>query len=167
MRAPIAIRPIKPDDFDFISTLASDTPGFTVPFDYVLWMLARFYDDWSVVATKGSKRVAYMLAFPVSQSTIFVWQLACTSLGRRSGAAAALAAHLKSLAIRRKYQTIIFTTVPRTATQRALQALGRRVFKATIHKQARLPKNVSSQEWEYLLEIPRSSRALQTKDEFR
>lgn len=159
----MAIRPIKPADFEFISTIASKTPGFTVPSPYVLWMLARFHHDWSVVATKGGKHLAYMLAFPAGQSTIFVWQFVCTSVGKRSGAAGALAAYLKSLATERKYRTIIFTTVPQTATQRVLQALVRKVFKATIHKQTKLPKNVSSQEWEYLLEIPRSSRSSHTR----
>lgn len=143
---------LRPCDFDFIGTLASQVRGYTVPTPYVLWVLTRFHAGWSAVARAGQTRLGYLLAFPVNSSTVFVWQLACTEEGRHLHAPDALAAYLADMMAERKYKRIAFTSVPNTATERALRALARRIFKGPIHKRARLPTEASEGEWEYVLE---------------
>ena len=153
MNEIVKVRPLSLADFEFIGKLASRVRRYTAPSPYVLWMLSRFHGEWSAVAEDARTRLGYLLAFPVSGSSIFVWQLACTSKGQRLRAPDALASYLKGLMIRGRYQQLRFTTVPGTATERALGGIAQRVFKSPAHKQTKLPDEASHVEWEYVIDF--------------
>jgi hypothetical protein len=153
MNDMVAVRSLNHADFGFIGKLASKIRRYTAPSPYVLWMLARFHGEWSAVAEDTRARLGYLLAFPVSDSSIFVWQLACTAKGQRLGAPDALASYLRDLMIRGRYQQLRFTTVPRTATERALRGVAYRVLKSPVKKQAKLPNEASRLEWEYVIDL--------------
>jgi hypothetical protein len=65
----------------------------------------------------------------------------------------ALTFYLKNVMMRGRYQQLRFTTVPGTATERALRAIARRVLKSPAQKQAKLPNEASRLEWEYLIDL--------------
>jgi|SRR5208337_5326047 len=152
MKTALSVRPATALDAEFICKLASSVEGYTVPTPYVLWMLTRFHKDWSAVAEEGRKQLGYMLAFPASDATVFVWQFACTFRGQRLHAPDALASHLKRMTAEGGFRQIIFTTVPQSAAERAVRSIVRRVFKASIQKITGLPEQVPGEEWEYVLE---------------
>jgi len=154
MKHSLHIRPIADSDFEFIGTLASSVNGYSVPSPYVLWMFQRCHRGWSAIAISDENLLGYLLAFPVNRQAVFVWQLACTKQGNRLRAADGLAKYLRRMMAKGGYHEILFTSVPDSASERAVRLIALRVFKVCICKQSRLPRSVSRSEWEYVLKLP-------------
>jgi hypothetical protein len=149
-------RPILPGDFEFVRSLASTVSGYTVCPLYLLWMLSRFHGELCAVAVDANdNRIGYILAVLAGDSahTVFVWQLAATFRGRRLKAPDHLASHLKRAAIARGARTIVFTSVPRSATERSVKAIAKRIFHVSPRKGSPLPELLAGAEYEYSLSL--------------
>jgi hypothetical protein len=143
-------------DLDFIQALASQTPGYTLPAPYVLWLLGRYHSKYSaVVEEAGGKPLAYMLAIPVDTEppAVFVWQFACTFRGQRLKAPDALTTHLKQITERNGIHRLIFTAVPKTPQEHFVKNLCQRIFAASPMRRKRLPRQISDNEFEYILKL--------------
>src|SRR5437660_1393563 len=92
----VIVRPLAPEDFEFVRSLAATVTGYTVCSPYVLWMLSRLHGDFCAVAvTPDQSRLGYLLAMPASDpAAVFVWQLTATFRGRRLKAQDQLAHYL-------------------------------------------------------------------------
>jgi hypothetical protein len=151
----VRIRPIKHSDFVFVRTLASQTQGYTVPPDYVLWMLARFHGNFCSVAKEvGGDRVGYLLAMQTAaRDTIFVWQFVATFRGQRLDAARELVKHLKAVAQENKSRRILFTCIPRSPAERLVRSVAERVFRVSPVRGLPLSQWSSGGECEYSLTL--------------
>jgi hypothetical protein len=158
MKTGLSVRPAAVSDSEFIGALASTILGYTVPPPYVLWMFERFHKGWCAVVRGDGNPLGYILAFPVNRRAVFVWQLACTKEGERLHASDALAGYIRRLMVKGGYRQIVFTNVPQSVAERAVRLIARRIFKVSIRKKSRLPKLISRQEWEYVLDTPAVSR---------
>jgi hypothetical protein len=151
----VLVRPIKQSDFVFVRTLASQTQGYTVPPDYVLWMLTRFHGDFCSVAKEaGGSRVGYLLAMQTAvKDTIVVWQFVSTFAGRRVLAARELAKNLKVVAQENRIRQIIFTCVPRSAAERLVRSVVKKVFGVLPVKGLPLSPRLFGSECEYCVTL--------------
>ncbi len=152
----IFVRPIEVSDFDFIRTLASKIEGYTIPPPYVLWMFSRFQMDFCAVAQENDGcQLGYLLAMSglPHPATAFVWQFACTFRGQRLQASRKLAKHLKTAVEKHGIGKILFTTVPRSAADRSVAAVAKKVFHALPRPGPKMPKSVSSDECEYCVHL--------------
>src|ERR1700722_19266339 len=86
----IHVRPLKVSDFGFVRRLASRKANFTVPPPYVLWLLKQTNPRSCMVAEHVKfGPVAYLLSVPVGKprsSVLYIWQLAASATGKRTGA---------------------------------------------------------------------------------
>jgi hypothetical protein len=150
----LLVRPVEVSDFEFVRRLAARIEGYTVPPTYVLWMFCRFYPQFCVVA-EGPRgvRLAYLLAMPVEvrSGAVFVWQVASTFKGQRLHAGTELAQHLRTVAGKQDRHRILFTTVPRSASEKLVTSLAERVFHTSPRLGSPLPKSASVGEYEYSL----------------
>lgn len=159
-KSRVRVQRVNPADFVFIRTLASQTQGYTVPPDYVLWMLTRFHGDFCSVAKEvGSDNVGYLLAMQTAvKDTIFVWQLVATLRGQRLQAARKLVKHLKAAAEEHEVRRILFTCVPRSPAERLVRSIATRVFRVSPVRGLPLSQWLSSGEYEYSLTLQTSHR---------
>jgi hypothetical protein len=151
----VRVRPIKHSDFVFVRTLASQTQGYTVPPDYVLWMLTRFHGDFCSVAKEvGGNNVGYLLAMQTAvKDTIFVWQFVATFRGQRLQAAKELVKHLKAVAQEHKIRQILFTCVPRSPAERLVRSVAKRVFRSSPVRGLPLSEWLFGGEYQYSLTL--------------
>src|SRR6185437_16656357 len=86
----ICVRPIKESDFSFIRRIASKQTHFTMPPLFVLWLLKRTNSRNCMVAEHLKfGPVAYLLSILVCerrQRVLYIWQLAASARGVRTGA---------------------------------------------------------------------------------
>ena len=109
------VRQIGIEDFAFIQQLAGEERSFTVPSDYILWMLSRLYPETCLVATDSRRTpVGYLLGL-VKDTTLFIWQLAITDRGSQTGASNVLLKEVKRVAQAGGFSEICFTMQPRIA----------------------------------------------------
>jgi hypothetical protein len=154
---PIRIRPMEVDDFRFIRHLASKQFQFTRPPHYVLWLLTRTNSRSCIIAedTKHGP-VAYLLSLPVNtprEKALYVWQLAASPRGRRSGAVHLLLLALRKLVRRMRMRFIIFSAVPDSPEFRAIRRQARTLFGAVPHPRHVLPSGVSRTEHEFIVRV--------------
>lgn len=152
----VIVRPLVPEDFEFVRSLAATVTGYTVCPTYVLWMLSRLHGHFcAVAATPDRSRLGYLLAMPASDpaAAVFVWQLTATFQGRRLKAQDQLVTYLKDVIRVRGISRVLFTSSPNSAAERSVRSLAKRVFSAAPQIIQRLPKSVSQKECEYSLSI--------------
>ena len=150
------VRPLVPDDFEFVQSLAAASDGYSVCPPYLLWMLSRLHGHFCAVAVAPDQsRLGYLLAMSASNpaDAVFVWQLAVTFRGRRLKAQDHLASYLKEATRARGTRRILFTSVPNSGAERSVSSLAKRIFSATPKMTHRLPESVSKQEREYSVSL--------------
>jgi hypothetical protein len=165
--APVIVRSLVPEDFEFVRSLAASITGYTVCPPYLLWMLSRLHGPFCAVAVAPDEtRLGYLLAMPASNpvDAVFVWQLVTTFRGRRLKAQDQLASYLREAIQVRGTTQILFTSVPNSAAERSVRSLAKRVFSATPQRTQRLPESVSQKEREYSLSfgVSRKRRQMST-----
>jgi len=154
---PIRVRPMEVSDFQFIRRLASTQFQFTCPPRYVLWLLTRTNSRNCIVAedTKYGP-VAYLLSLPASTSrerALYIWQLAASSRGRRSGAIHLLLLALRKLVRRMRIRFLIFSAVPDSPEFRAIRRQARTIFGTVRDSHHVLPSGVSRNEHEFVIRV--------------
>lgn len=153
----MCVRQMDDSDFRFIRNLASKQFQFTRPPPYVLWLLTRTNPKSCLVAMDAKHGpVGYLLSLPVSTSgekSLYVWQLAASPRGRRSGAIHLLLLELRRLVRRTHTRFITFSTVPDSPEFRAIRRLARAVFGAVPHYRHVLPQGVSRKEHEFIIRV--------------
>lgn len=72
------IRPLEPGDAAKIADIASQYNNFTMPSDYIVWMLSQTQDEFCLVMEKEPEGIiGYVLSIPTATpGELFVWQLA-------------------------------------------------------------------------------------------
>lgn len=165
--APVIVRSLVPEDFEFVRSLAASITGYTVCPPYLLWMLSRLHGPFCAVAVAPDEtRLGYLLAMSASNpaDAVFVWQLVTTFRGRRLKAQDQLASYLREAIQVRGTTQILFTSVPNSAAERSVRSLAKRVFSATPQRTQRLPESVSQKEREYSLSfgVSRKRRQMST-----
>jgi hypothetical protein len=164
--APVIVRSLVPEDFEFVRSLAASITGYTVCPPYLLWMLSRLHGPFCAVAVAlDETRLGYLLAMPASNpvDAVFVWQLVTTFRGRRLKAQDQLASYLREAIQVRGATQILFTSVPNSAAERSVRSLAKRVFSATPQMIQRLPGSVSQKEREYSLSFGASRKRRQNE----
>jgi len=113
MANQIRLRPLQPGDDKAIARIAAETPGFSVPSKYIIWMLATTQGDLCRVATDELDEViGYTLAFRTFEVEVgFSWQTAVGPEYRSRHVAAALIAHIAAAAKAGGISTVRFTNV--------------------------------------------------------
>lgn len=152
----VSVRAMQASDFEFVRGLAAEITGYTVPPDYVLWMLTRCCPELCAIAelpVVGG--IAYVLGTVMSQATpeIFIWQFASSATGLRHRAPVSLAIYVHSIVIKRGIQRIHFTAQPGSRALTNIESLARACFGTTANESDPLPASVSRGEQEYYLEI--------------
>jgi hypothetical protein len=164
--APVIVRRLVPEDFEFVRSLAASVTGYTVCPPYLLWMLSRMHGAFCAVAVAPDEtRFGYLLAMPASNpvDAVFVWQLVTTFRGRRLKAQDKLASYLRDAIQVRGKTKILFTSVPNSAAERSVRSLAKRVFSATPQMTQRLPESISQKEREYSLSFGASRKRRQNE----
>jgi hypothetical protein len=154
---PVHVRPMQVDDFRFIQRLASKQFQFTRPPRYVLWLLTRTNSRSCIVADDSKHGpVAYLLSLPVNTShekTLYVWQLAASSRGRRNGAIHLLLLALRKMVRREQIRSVVFTSVPNSPEYRAIIRYARALSGGAPRSAQRLPSIVSQNEHEFVIKV--------------
>lgn len=152
----IHVRPLEIGDFEFVRSLASQQPHFTVPPVYVLWLLLRIKGTACFVA-EGSERgqAGYLLAVPIEgpDETLFVWQLAALPRGERERTTLALLTALRSLANARHIRTIAFSMEPNSAAYRLISRYTSELAATTPRLISALPSLIAGGESEYRIDL--------------
>ncbi len=159
--SPVIVRPLVPEDFEFVRSLAATVPGYTVCPPYVLWMLSRLQGQFCAAAvTADQSRLGYLLAMAASDPAdgVFVWQLTATFRGRRLKAQDQLGEYLKNAIRVRGINQVLFTSIPNSAAERSVRSLARRVFSASPKLVQRLPRSISPKEREYSFFVSSTER---------
>lgn len=113
----VCVRQVTNSDFSFIRELASEESTFTVPSDYILWMLSKIHPEVCLVAASPDKKpIGYLLGLiDDTKQTLFIWQIAVTHCGGEKDVAVRLLSHVKEVMVARKLTKISFTMQPRLA----------------------------------------------------
>lgn len=79
-------RELTPADEAGIRAIAQQTPGFTVPSTYIIWMLSRTQENLCRVATNGDNSLlGYCLALACScREEAFLWQIGVSGGGLKT-----------------------------------------------------------------------------------
>lgn len=75
------VRTLSSDDWAYVARLASQNERFTIPSEYVIWMLARTSDKLSLLAVRKEQPAGYILSLPAAKDELFVWQFAVEAHG--------------------------------------------------------------------------------------
>jgi hypothetical protein len=157
----IRVRPLEVSDFSFVRRLASKQPHFTNPPRYVLWLLKQAHPRSCMVAEHVKfGPVAYLLSLLVSTSrgnVLYVWQLAASASGRRTGAIDVLLLALRNLVRRARVKTLFFTADPESSQFRAIRRYAYTLSRDVPHSHQKLPSTVSRNEREFTLKVHQSS----------
>jgi hypothetical protein len=153
----IRVRPIQASDFKFIRRLASKQPNFTSPPHYVLWLLKETNPRSCLVAEHAKLGpVAYVLSLQVDKSqgkALYIWQLAASTSGQRSGAIHLLLLALRTFARRIRFKSVFFTAIPDSPDFRAIRRYAYTLSRGVPRSHQRLPSTVSRSEFEFILKL--------------
>jgi len=114
----VNVRPITNEDFSFVQKLAAEEKSFTVPSDYILWVLTqRLYPDVCLVAVSSDgEPIGYLLGLINDlEGVLFIWQVAVTHRGGKENASITLLEEVKRVVKARGLKRISFTMQPRVA----------------------------------------------------
>jgi hypothetical protein len=149
------IRPIEPEDFAFIRSLAAEFQTFTVPPEYILWFFVHFHPDYCrVIEQESGSLKAYLLAMPTSnpRNGVAIWQVAAAT-PNRGFALEYFASHIRDLADRTGATSIFFTTSQEPASLRLIRTLAKQFFDCEVERVNHVP--VGQGEHEFRLCIGR------------
>ncbi len=153
----IRIRPLEVPDFRFVRRLAAKQTNFTIPPLFVLWLLKQTNARSCIVAEHVKLGpVAYLLSLPVSAprgKVLYVWQLAVSASGRRTGAINVLLLALRTLVRRMRVQSLLFTAVPDSPEFRAIRRYAYTLSADMPRSHQVLPSIVSRNEREFILKV--------------
>jgi GNAT superfamily N-acetyltransferase len=112
MTENIRLRSLQPGDYDAIASIAEAMPGFSVPTNYIVWMLATTQGEYCQVAVDQHDAViGYTLGMRTSQPEVgFSWQTAVLPEYRSKHVAAALVAHITQAAKASGISVVRFTS---------------------------------------------------------
>ncbi len=155
----LQIRTLAVSDFGFVRRLASKQHSFTKPPQYVLWLLQKAHSDSCFIAEDiRLGRIAYLLSLVIVTSNgtgLYVWQLAASLGGERTGAAHALLVALRKYVRRKRIRKIFFTAAPGTAEFRAIRRYSYALFGNLPRVQEKVPKAISRDEHEFVIDVRR------------
>src|SRR2546421_12905639 len=110
------VRGIEVFYFNFTPRLASKQANSTVPPLYILWLLKQTNSRSCMVAEHVRLGpVAYLLSLPVNKprgKILYVWQLAASANGLRTGAIDMLLLELRAFLRRMHIRSLLFTAIP-------------------------------------------------------
>jgi hypothetical protein len=153
----IRVRPLKVSDFGFIRRLASKQANFTVPPLFVLWLLKQTNSPSCMVAEHVRVGpVAYLLSLPVSKrggKVLYVWQLAASAGGRRTGAIDMLLLRLRAFVRRMRVRSLLFTAIPDSPEFRAIRRYAYTLSAGRPRSHRELPSMVSRNEHEFTIRV--------------
>jgi hypothetical protein len=153
----IRVRSFEVSDFRFIRHLAATRPNFTSPPPYVLWLLKKAHSKSCLVAEHTDLGpVAYLLSLPFKLPrgrALYVWQLAASADGLRTGATNVLLLRLRTLMRRMGIHTLFFTAVPNSPEFRAIRRYARVLYGRPVRSREKLPSMVSRTEHEYVIRV--------------
>ena len=121
------IRPIEPEDFPFIRSLAAEFPTFTVPSEYLLWFFSRFHPEYCrVIEHESGDLGAYILGMPTSTpiSGIAIWQVA-SAKGDNALVLEFFAAYLSDLVKQTEAKSVFFTMAKESSSLRLIRSLAK------------------------------------------
>lgn len=147
----VYIRPITAADFEFIRSLASKFPTFTVPSEFNLWFLSHYHPDHCRVLEQvsvGPK--AYLLAMPTSSPAdgIAIWQVAASG-PNRPFALEYFAAYLRELVDRDRVTSISFSASEDQVTLRLIESLAKRFFNCDVRRMHSIPAGQAECEYRF------------------
>jgi hypothetical protein len=155
----IRVRPLTISDFRFIRGLASKQVNFTVPPPYVLWLLKQTNPGSCFVAEHVKMGpVAYLLSVLVGTrrgNVLYIWQLAASRKGMRTGAIDVTLLALRRLVSRARVRKVFFTARPDASEFRAIRRYVNSLFGTDPRARRVLPAAVSRREFEYVFMPPR------------
>ena len=127
----VRIRQMTNADFSFVQNLAGEEKTFTVPSEYILWMLHKLYPEVClVVVNSDENQIGYLIGLiNDTEHTLFIWQLAVTPRGGEEDAATSLLEQVKQVMVNKNLTRLSFTMQSRVARLWGYQA-GLRVFGA-------------------------------------
>jgi hypothetical protein len=100
--------------------------------------------------------IAYLLSLPIHKSQVkalYVWQLAASASGRRTGAIHLLLLSLRTLVRRMPVKLIVFSAIPDSPDFRAIRRYAYALFGDVPHSHQKLPSTVSRNEFEFMLKV--------------
>jgi len=153
----IRVRPLEVSDFRFVRRLALKQTNFTVPPLYILWLLKQTNARSCLVADHVKfGPVAYVLSLLVSKpkrKVLYVWQLAVSASGRRTGALDELLLGLRSFVRRTRTRSLLFTAVPYSPEFRAIRRYAYTLSARGLRPSQKLPTIVSRNEREFVITV--------------
>jgi hypothetical protein len=153
----IRVRPLEVSDFRFIRRLASKQANFTVPPLYILWLLKQTNSRSCMVAEHVRLGpVAYILSLLVSKprgKVMYVWQLAASANGRRTGAIDMLLLGLRTFVRRKRIRSLLFTAIPDSPEFRAIRRYAYTLSGGRPRSHQELPSVVSRNEVEFTITV--------------
>jgi len=153
----IRVRPLEVSDFRFVRHLASKQANFTIPPIFVLWLLKQTNARSCMVGEHFKLGpVAYLLSLLVSTprgKVLYVWQLAASKSGLRTGAINVLLLALRAFMRRVRVQKVLFTAVPESPEFRVIRRYAYALFGAALRSQQVLPTSVSRNEREFIMRV--------------
>jgi hypothetical protein len=156
----ILIRRLEFSDFAFVRGLASEQPNFTIPPPYVLWLLLKVHKNVCLVAEDDRiGPVGYLLAIPVHPpGSLYVWQLAASDKGKRVNAIRQLLQELRRISLQARTRRMMFSTLPKSPTFRAIQRYAAILFGARLEVNGAVPSMIAPGESEYRVELLQPKR---------
>jgi hypothetical protein len=156
----IRVRRLTVADFRFIRRLAAKQDGFTVPPPYVLWLLKRTNSrSCMIVEHVKSGPVAYLLSILLCEpreKVLYVWQLAASKQGMRTGAIDVALLALRAFVRRAGVRKVLFTVDPESPKFRAIRTYAYSLSAAGVRQGQLLPDPISRHEREYVIKVNRS-----------
>jgi hypothetical protein len=153
----IRVRPLEVTDFGFIRRLASKKANFTVPPLYILWLLKQANSRSCLVAEHVKLGpVAYLLSLPGSKprgKVLYVWQLATSATGQRTGAIDMLLLELRTFVRRTGIRSLHFTAIPHSPEFRAIRRYAYTLSAGRPRSHQKLPSMVSRNEREFTITV--------------
>lgn len=153
----IRVRSLEVSDFGFIRRLAAKRPNFTCPAPYVLWLLMKAHSESCIVAEHEKLGpVGYLLSLPVKTSrgkALYVWQLAASADGLRTGATNVLLLTLRTVVRRMRVRALFFTAIPDSPEFRAIRRYAYALSGHMPHPRAKLPDTVCQNEREFVIRV--------------
>jgi hypothetical protein len=153
----IRIRSLEVSDFGFIRRLAAKPRNFTCPPPYVLWLLTKAHSESCMVAEHATLGpVAYLLSLPVKTSrgkALYVWQLAASADGQRTGAVNVLLLALRTLVRRMRMHALLFTAIPNSPEFRAIRRYAYTLSGHMPLPREKLPDSVCRNEQEFVIKV--------------
>ena len=153
----IHVRPLKVSDFKVIRRLASKQANFTVPPLYILWLLKQTNSRSCMVAEHVRLGpVAYLLSLPVNKprgKVLYVWQLAASANGLRTGAIDLLLLELRAFLRRMHIRSLLFTAIPDSPEFRAIRRYAYTLSAGRPRSHRELPSMVSRNEREFTITV--------------